>query len=246
MMKINPYQTMNPYCSAPRFSPGASRLAADPATDRQPGNLDRLTISLYGQNSRIEGLIKQKHSLLERKNDLIRSTLENGGSRESIQELLDTYAEQMKNLDQQISREMASLNTDQTDKDSSISKNNAPKTKEELRKKQISDLVDLSSGLSQVKSIQSARTSVEGEARVLESEIRMDKGRGGNPEAIARRGEKLADLQQRAAGLSADIMKASRDIAEQIDESHRTAEETVREEMPPEQTGHDSLTDVLR
>lgn len=246
MMKINPYQTMNPYCPAPRFSPGASRLAADPATDRQPGNPDRLTISLYGQNSRIEGLIKQKHSLLERKNELIRSTLENGGSRESIQELLDTYAEQMKNLDQQISREMASLNTDQTDKDSSISKNNAPKTKEELRKKQISDLVDLSSGLSQVKSIQSARTSVEGEARVLESEIRMDKGRGGDSEAIARRGEKLADLQQRAAGLSADIMKASRDIAEQIDESHRTAEETVREEMPPEQTGHDSLTDVLR
>lgn len=246
MMKINPYQTMNPYCPAPRFSPGASRLAADPATDRQPGNPDRLTISLYGQNSRIEELIKQKHSLLERKNELIRSTLENGGSRESIQELLDTYAEQMKNLDQQISREMASLNTDQTDKDSSISKNNAPKTKEELRKKQISDLVDLSSGLSQVKSIQSARTSVEGEARVLESEIRMDKGRGGDPEAIARRGEKLADLQQRAAGLSADIMKASRDIAEQIDESHRTAEETVREEMPPEQTGHDSLTDVLR
>lgn len=246
MMKINPYQTMNPYCPAPRFSTGASRPAADPATDRQPWNPDRLTISLYGQNSRIEGLMKQKHSLLERKNELIRSTLENGGSRESIQELLDTYDEQMKNLDQQISREMASLNTDQTDKDSSISKNNAPKTKEELRKKQISDLVDLSSGLSQVTSIQSARTSVEGEARVLESEIRMDKGRGGDPEAIARRGEKLADLQERAAGLSADIMKASRDIAEQIDENHRTTEETVREEMPPEQTGHDSLTDVLR
>jgi len=58
LMKINPYQTMNPYCPAPRFSPGASRLAADPATDRQPGNPDRLTISLYGQNSRIESLMK--------------------------------------------------------------------------------------------------------------------------------------------------------------------------------------------
>ncbi len=242
MMKINPYQTMNPYCSAPRFSPGASRLAADSATDRQPWNPDRLTISLYGQNSRIESLMKQKHSLLERKNELIRSTLENGGSRESIQELLDTYEEQMKNLDQQISREMASLNTDRTDKDSSISKNNAPKTKEELRKKQISDLVDLSSGLSQVTSIQSARTSVEGEARVLESEIRMDKGRGGDPEVIARRGEKLADLQQRAAGLSADIMKASRDIAEHIDESRSSAKEAPCEEAAAEQDMEDSLT----
>lgn len=77
---------------------------------------------------------------------------------------------------------------------------------------------------------------------MLESEIRMDKGRGGDPEVIARRGEKLADLQQRAAGLSADIMKASRDIAEHIDESRSSAKEAPCEEAAAEQDMEDSLT----
>ena len=234
-MKINPFKTTNPFCPAARLYHETGRFqAANTGTDRQSANADRITISLFGQNSRVESLMKQRHSLLERKNELIRSTLENGGNRESIQDLLDTYEEQMKNLDQQISQEMADLNADQPDKNPSASKNNTTKTEAELRKEQIFGLVNLSSGLSQTEAMQSAKTAIEGEARVLKSEIRMDKGRGGDPEAIAKREEKLTNLQQKATGLSADIAKTAGDTAKQIDENYRSAKEAAREETKNE------------
>lgn len=76
------------------------------------------------------------------------------------------------------------------------------KPREELQKERIASLVDLSSGMAQAEAIQSAKTRTEGEARILESKIRMDKGRCGDSESIARR----------------------EDIADRISESHKTTE----------------------
>ena len=70
----------------------------------QPGDRDMATISLFGQqyNKRIKNLMEQKQFLLERKDELINSTLEKGGNVNSIQNLLDSYEEHLKELDQQI------------------------------------------------------------------------------------------------------------------------------------------------
>ncbi len=99
-----------------------------------------------------------------------------------------------------------------------------PRTREKLLKKRIASLVDLSSGMAQAVAILSAKTRTEGEARILESEIRMDKGHCGDSESIAGREEKLSKLQQRADSLTADIMKLAEDTADRISESHKTAE----------------------
>lgn len=84
--------------------------------------------------------------------------------------------------------------------------------------------MDLSSGMAQAVAILSAKTRTEGEARILESEIRMDKGHCGDSESIAGREEKLSKLQQRADSLTADIMKLAEDTADRISKSHKTAE----------------------
>lgn len=84
--------------------------------------------------------------------------------------------------------------------------------------------MDLSSGMAQAEAIPSAKTRTEGEARILESEIRMDKGHCGDSENIAGREEKLSKLQQRADSLTADIMKLAEDTADKISESHKTTE----------------------
>ena len=97
-------------------------------------------------------------------------------------------------------------------------------SREELQKERIASLVDLSSGMAQAVAILSAKTRTEGEARILESEIRMDKGHCGDSESIAGREEKLPKLQQRADSLTADIMKLAEDTADRISESHKTAE----------------------
>lgn len=102
----------------------------------------------------------------------------------------------------------------------------------------------MSSGLTQAETIRSAKNRTEGEARILESEIHMDKGRCGDSESIARREEKLAKLQQRAGGLNADIMKLAGDTADKIREIQKAAEEKTPEEPSPEQETKDSLTDM--
>lgn len=64
---------------------------------------DRVTISPQGRrHSFLESLIKQKANITEQKNSLIHSTLEKGGSLETIKSQLENYDDQMKNLEEQI------------------------------------------------------------------------------------------------------------------------------------------------
>ncbi len=97
---------------------------------------------------------------------------------------------------------MLKQNSEQTQ---SSEKEEEPKTRQEIEKERISHLVDLSCGLSRSRAVQSSQIKAEGEARVLESEIKMDKERTGETEFTAKKEEKLAKLQQRAADLPAKI-----------------------------------------
>ncbi len=51
--------------------------------------------------------MEQKQSLLERKNQWVNSALENGQDIKSIHDMLESYEEQLNELEQQISQEMA-------------------------------------------------------------------------------------------------------------------------------------------
>lgn len=105
-------------------------------------------------------------------------------------------------------------------------------------------MVDLSSGMSQIRTVQSSQTQVEGEARVLESEIKMDKGRTGDTEITAKKEEKLAQLQQKAAELTANTVKISGEITEKISETDapRVQENSIEEQIKENNTTIRGLT----
>ena len=108
-MKINGYQNMSVSFFANQMAQNTKQPGKKLQETGNPlGDRDVVTISLFGQNhnSQIKNLIGQRQSLLERKNELVNSTLENGRDVKSIQDILDSYEEQLKELDQQISREM--------------------------------------------------------------------------------------------------------------------------------------------
>lgn len=131
-----------------------------------------------------ENLMGQKQLFLEWKEELINSTLEKGYDVTSIQDILDSYEEQLKELDQQFSQEIAKQNEKQLEAMQSSKKNYKQKTKQEMEQEKISNLIELLSGMSQTKVLQSSQTQVEGEARVLESEIKMDKGKSTDTEIL--------------------------------------------------------------
>jgi Mg2+ and Co2+ transporter CorA len=238
-MKITGYQIMSVSFSRNLMFWNTKQMKSENrGNSNLPGeDRDTVTISFLGQNSnsRIRNLMEQKQFLLERKNQWVNSALENGQDIKSIHDMLESYEEQLNELEQQISQEMARQNSGQPEKAQSSKKNNEPKTKQEIEQERISNLTDLSSGMSQIRTVQSSQTQVEGEARVLESEIKMDKGRMGDTEIIAKKEEKLSQLQQKAAELTANTVKISGEINEKIREAdaprvqEKSKEEQIKE-----------------
>ena len=238
-MKITGYQTMSASFSRNQMFWNTRQMKSENRgnSNLPGGDRDTVTISFLGQNSnsRIRNLMEQKQSLLERKNQWVNSALENGQDIKSIHDMLESYEEQLNELEQQISQEMTRQNSGQPEKAQSSKKNNEPKTKQAIEQERISNLAELSSGMSQIRTVQSSQTQVEGEARVLESEIKMDKGRRGDTEIIAKKEEKLSQLQRRAAELTANTVKISREINEKISETdaprvqEKSKEEQIKE-----------------
>ena len=113
-MKINGYQIMNrSFSQIKLFQNGKeSQLQSKKNVDDSFTNRDSVLISSFGKchNNQIKNLMGQKQLLLERKEELINSTLEKGYDVTSIQDILDSYEEQLKELDQQISQEIAKQN----------------------------------------------------------------------------------------------------------------------------------------
>ena len=126
---------------------------------------------------------------------------------------------------------MAKQNEKQLESMQSSKKNYKQKTKQEMEQEKISNLIELSSGMSQTKALQSSQTQVEGEARVLESEIKMDKGKSTDTEILAKNEERLSQLQQKSAELTSKMVKLSGEMLDKIDEHNKnTAQELLKEE----------------
>lgn len=235
-MQISGYQNIGAFSKCPQMLQNIKQMQfKNQGVDNLSGDRDKVTISPLGQknSNRIKNLIGQKQSLLERKNELINSTLENGGDIKSIQDILDSYEEQLKELEQQISQETLKQNRDQMEKPQSAlfdKRDDKPKTKQKIEQERISNLVDLSSGMSQTKTIQSSQMKINGEARVLESEIKMDKGRMGDTEITAKKEEKLVQLQQKAAELTSKVVEISGEIVEKINKDNTYIRQEFLEE----------------
>lgn len=140
------------------------------------------------KNNMFENLIEQKVNLMDRKNDIIEKALENGESPSAIKEKLDNIDKQIEEINEQISKiqceeQRKSLGTEDASKKKEKLKEKSNKLSAEESngdnsKEKITSVLSLSNNLSQAKALSSQRTSMSGEVRVLESEIKLDESRG--------------------------------------------------------------------
>ena len=222
-MKISGYEQMSVFLFRNPVGQEAGRMRGKGhGAGETPEDRDTVSIALLGNggNGRIKALFEQRQALLDRKNELINFTFEEGGGWESIQDRLDSYEEQMDELDRQIAEETARQSRELFEKPEPSKRDRGPKTEQEVEEERLSGLVELSSGFSQARTIRSSQNKLQGEDRVLECEIKMDRGRMGDGEMIAKKEERLAQLQQREAKLASAAGTLTGEMAERIQEDN--------------------------
>ncbi|MEG2383533.1 MAG: hypothetical protein RSB39_08075 [Oscillospiraceae bacterium] len=203
---------------------------------------DSVTISPQGRkNSLLDNLIKQKTRITDQKNSLISSTLEKGDTLDTIKSLLESYEEQAKNIDNQIAQLMAEEMAKQAEKQEKPD-DNKPKTKEEIQNERLAGITSLSGDLQQAKTISAAQTTVSGDARVLKSEIELDKMSAGSSDGaktiISKKETALAGIEQKALNLTSQVADKLSDITEKIDEINKP-----QEVLPDDEVKDDVNTD---
>lgn len=122
----------------------------------------------------LENLMRQKKQIAEQKNSLISTTLESGGKLDSIKSQLETYDKQIRNIENQIASMAAQEIEQQLDKPKQKEKDE-PKTEEEIQNERLADITTVSAGIKQAETIGSVQSKTEGSARVLKTEVEMDK-----------------------------------------------------------------------
>ncbi|MBU3100061.1 MULTISPECIES: hypothetical protein [Clostridium] len=161
--------------------------------------------SLGGTNKNkiLDQLMKQKQNLTDSKNDLVDRALKSGESISSIKDKLENIDSQIKKIDAQISKiqmedQRKLLDTDEKSKETKKKKeksktNSSNNIKTDVVCDQMDSLLNLSGNLAKIHVLSSEKKSMTGETNVLESEIKLDIGRGLNPIAKKKQVAKLAD-----------------------------------------------------
>lgn len=183
--------------------------------------------AIFSQNkpmSLVENLMQQKQRILERKNELISSTLERGNELSSIEGQLDSYDEQLKNMDTQISQAIADQMKDKTDEDKAAQQQE-PKTKEEVQQAQLISLTNISTSLEQAKLISSVQRTLDGEKNVLAAEIKLDKDA-----APQSKFDRMAEIEQQSAQLSNQIADRLINVADKVEQQQKDAIKVEKKE----------------
>ena len=177
---------------------------------------DTFTLSPAGKTQNlINSLMKQKMDITDRKNALLASVKEQGGSMESIKTQLEAYDEQLQNIDIQISEAMSrELEKQEEEKKAG---DEEPKTKEEILTERMNAVTSMSTDAERIDSLDSIKTRVDGRVKVLESEL--DEGRMGDTEyrgVLDYKREKITELKKKSAQISADMNSRMADLAEEV------------------------------
>ena len=103
-------------------------------------------------------------------------------------------------------------------------KKDEPKTEQEIENERLANVMDLSLGLQKAEMVSSVKARVDGEARVLKSEIELDQlhdpSEETSKEMITEKEGRLADLEQKSNELLSDIGEIIGETVEKADEQN--------------------------
>ncbi len=207
--------------------PVHQKMAQRPAALQQGGQAglramrDTFSLSPYGKaNSALSGLEKLKEQIQDRRDEYLSKATEEGQSADSIKAQLDSFDQQLKDIDKQI----AQLTIQQTMQNAAKEKQHTtrtlykqPKTRQEVENQRLADITNMSTGLQKAESMHSMKTQVDGDIGIKESEIELEKSRGGDTKEMEK---DLAELQHRSTQLSAEINGQLNETLDEIEESN--------------------------
>lgn len=192
----------------------------NPSTFASPFQRDSLSLSPQGKAANmIDSLMKQKIAIQDRKNSFMSSALEEGQSMDNIQAKLDSYDEQIKEIDKQISEISAKQLEEANDKKKSTIEDHTPKTEQEIENQKMQSLMELSMGLDEVTTVHTVQTKIDGDSAVLKSEIELSDGL-----LREKKEEKLAELQKKSMDLTAEISGRLTDLIEKTQKDNEIVE----------------------
>lgn len=173
-------------------------------------NQDRRLQSIQKQ---IENVQQQLQSLSSNEE---MSTETKANRRKELQQQLQELNKQMTQRKREIIQEKREESTAKVEKQEAAQGDIDKREANVIGTTAMRGILSADASLKQAKTVQSVKTSMEGKAGVLESEIKMDAGRGGstkNKEA------ELAELNDRIHMASADLMDKISDIDTTLDKS---------------------------
>lgn len=176
-------------------------------------NKDSISISKRGKdNNVLLSLMKQKEEIIRQKNELLAKTGENGQSKEVIDERVKGLNELLSYIEKQISERREA---EEIAKKKSSEKENYPKprTKEEAESRRLHSVVSLGSRLKDGKVQMAVKERIDGEKNVIESEIKLDKGRGQESQF---KSDYLEKLDMRSENLGVEINETLDDVNKHI------------------------------
>lgn len=201
----------------------ANKPGVNEAAGSNEERRDTFTLSPAGKTQNlINSLMKQKMDITDRKNALMASVKEQGGSMDSIKTQLEAYDEQLQNIDIQISEAMSrELEKQEEEKKAG---DEEPKTKEEILTERMNAVTSMSTDAERIDSLDSIKTRVDGRVKVLESELALDEGRMGDTEyrgVLNYKREKITELKKKSLEISADMNSRMADLAKEVAEERR-------------------------
>ncbi len=176
-------------------------------------NTNSLSSTTSKTSSLVESLNKQKEQIQELKEDLMASTKEKGGTMSDIKAQLEVFDDQIKELDSQIAKANIDDIIYKPTKTNNL--NQQPKSDEDIQNAKMKQFIFLSNGLEQAKSTDYIKKRLEGEANILNTEIKEN--------ATDNKLDRVNDIQSRIVQLEKRVMNILVDINDQVDELNKEA-----------------------
>ena len=150
--------------------------------------------------------MSQKQFIQESKEAEMQRGLEKGYMNK---DKLEEYDKQLEMIDKQITEAVTKQYMDKDENKGTDSTDNKVMTEEEYEKRKMKDMMSMASGMEQTEIVSSVKEKVDGEARVLKSEIKLD----GN-KVLEIKKERVIELEARSEDLLEQVGNKIADINE--------------------------------
>lgn len=143
--------------------------------------------------------------------------------------------QQLQDLNKQLMERKIEIQKEKREKNAKSNGSNNVKESQDTMEFSVEGLISASNAMKQMRATNTVKTSMEGEARVLKSEIKMDKSRGVNTE---NKESRLAKVNEKVSDITEDINKQIADINNTLEEVEDKESDV---EKKHDETGENSI-----